>query len=60
VLVRDCALGAGSELEHAVLGAGCRIGAGNSLMKGISLAAGTVLADGSVAFRDYGESGQST
>ncbi len=58
VIVRHSVVGAGSELDHAIVGEGCRIGAGNRLMKGISLSAGTVLPDGSVAFRDLDEGGE--
>ena len=59
VVVRRSTVGAGSELDHAILGEACTIGAGNRLMKGISLSAGTVLPDGSIAFRelDDGEDG---
>jgi mannose-1-phosphate guanylyltransferase len=52
VIVRRTTVGAGSELNHAIVGEACSIGAGNRLMKGISLSAGTVLPDGSIAFRE--------
>jgi len=51
-VVRRTIIGAGSEFDHAIVGEGCEIGAGNRLMKGNSLSAGTVLPDGSVAFRE--------
>jgi acetyltransferase-like isoleucine patch superfamily enzyme len=53
--VRRTTVGAGSELDHAIVGEACTIGAGNRLMKGISLSAGTVLPDGSIAFRELDE-----
>jgi mannose-1-phosphate guanylyltransferase len=52
VIVRRSSIGPGSELDHAILGEACTVGAGNRLMKGISLSAGTVLPDGSIAFRE--------
>jgi mannose-1-phosphate guanylyltransferase len=56
VIVSDAAIGAGTQVSEAVVGAGCRIGAGNELAMGISLFPGTDLPDGSMKFREVGES----
>jgi len=58
VLVKGSSVGSGSHLRNAILGADCRVGADNVVANGCCLYPDTMLADGSMKFRDIDTEGR--